>query len=283
MESFKFLKIRNVPSPSRGTPFSAGIDFYVPYGLTANEMAAKQPVKGQIQILANEVTGEIKKYIIHPGKRILIPSGIKAKMPKGYCGIFFNKSGVASRAGVIVGSCVVDSDYQGEIHLSIMNVSDEPLNLLPGTKLTQMLIVPESICDVEEVNSLEDLYDEETVRGEGGFGSTGTSAETQTETPAEMPAETEEPVELQTETIPETSSAKKPAKTKAIKKSSKSSSLKKSTKSTSKKKSKVSKKTEPNTDESDVLSVDKCREIEALVDQADPNVSPEELLKNSMK
>lgn len=280
MESFKFLKIRNVPSPSRGTSFSAGIDFYVPYGLTANEMAAKQPVKGQIQILANEVTGEIKKYIIHPGKRILIPSGIKAKMPKGYCGIFFNKSGVASRAGVIVGSCVVDSDYQGEIHLSIMNVSDEPLNLLPGTKLTQMLIVPESICDVEEVNSLEDLYDEETVRGEGGFGSTGTSAESQTETliepPAEPPAET---VELQAETISETSSAKKPAKTKAIKKSS----LKKSTKSASKKKSKVSKKTEPNNDEPDVLSVDKCREIEALVDQADPNVSPEELLKNSMK
>lgn len=275
MESFKFLKIRNVPSPSRGTPFSAGIDFYVPYGLTANEMAAKQPVKGQIQILANEVTGEIKKYIIHPGKRILIPSGIKAKMPKGYCGIFFNKSGVASRAGVIVGSCVVDSDYQGEIHLSIMNVSDEPLNLLPGTKLTQMLIIPESICDVEEVNSLEDLYDEETVRGEGGFGSTGTSAETQTETPVE----TEEPVELQTETISETISAKKPAKTKAIKKSS----LKKSTKSASKKKSKVSKKTEPNNDEPDVLSVDKCREIEALVDQADPNVSPEELLKNSME
>lgn len=279
MESFKFLKIRNVPSPSRGTPFSAGIDFYVPYGLTANEMAAKQPVKGQIQILANEVTGEIKKYIIHPGKRILIPSGIKAKMPKGYCGIFFNKSGVASRAGVIVGSCVVDSDYQGEIHLSIMNVSDEPLNLLPGTKLTQMLIVPESICDVEEVNSLEDLYDEETIRGEGGFGSTGTSAETLTETPVETLAETEEPVELQTETIHETSSAKKPAKTKAIKKSS----LKKSTKSASKKKSKVSKKTEPNNDEPDVLSVDKCREIEALVDQADPNVSPEELLKNSMK
>lgn len=279
MESFKFLKIRNVPSPSRGTPFSAGIDFYVPYGLTANEMAAKQPVKGQIQILANEVTGEIKKYIIHPGKRILIPSGIKAKMPKGYCGIFFNKSGVASRAGVIVGSCVVDSDYQGEIHLSIMNVSDEPLNLLPGTKLTQMLIVPESICDVEEVNSLEDLYDEETVRGEGGFGSTGTSAETPTETQTETPAETEEPVELQAETISETSSAKKPAKTKAIKKSS----LKKAAKSASKKKSKVSKKTESNNDEPDVLPVDKCREIEALVDQADPNVSPEELLKNSMK
>lgn len=279
MESFKFLKIRNVPSPSRGTPFSAGIDFYVPYGLTANEMAAKQPVKGQIQILANEVTGEIKKYVIHPGKRILIPSGIKAKMPKGYCGIFFNKSGVASRAGVIVGSCVVDSDYQGEIHLSIMNVSDEPLNLLPGTKLTQMLIVPESICDVEEVNSLEDLYDEETVRGEGGFGSTGTSAEI----PAETLAEIEEPVNLQTETISETSSAKKPAKTKAIKKSSKSSALKKSTKSASKKKSKALKKVEPNTDEPDVLSVDKCREIEALVDQADPNISPEELLKSSMK
>lgn len=279
MESFKFLKIRNVPSPSRGTPFSAGIDFYVPYGLTANEMAAKQPVKGQIQILANEVTGEIKKYIIHPGKRILIPSGIKAKMPKGYCGIFFNKSGVASRAGVIVGSCVVDSDYQGEIHLSIMNVSDEPLNLLPGTKLTQMLIVPESICDVEEVNSLEDLYDEETVRGEGGFGSTGTSAETWTETPAE----TEESVELQAEAIPETSSAKKPAKTKATKKSSKGSTLKKTAKSTSKKKQKVSKKAELNNDEPDVLSVDKCREIETLVDQADPDISPEELLKNSMK
>lgn len=186
MEALRFCKTRNVQSPTRGTPYSAGIDFYVPFELTANEMSAKQPVKGQIQILADSTTGVISKYVIHPGKRILIPSGIKVKMPKGYCGIFFNKSGVAAKSGVIVGSCVVDSDYQGEVHLSIINTSDESLNLFPGTKLVQMLVVPESICDIQEVGSVDELYGEEvTDRGTGGFGSTGTTAQATTEVVSE--------------------------------------------------------------------------------------------------
>ena len=240
MEALRFCKTRNVQSPSRGTPNSAGIDFYVPFELTANEMSAKQPVKGQIQILADSITGVISKYVIHPGKRILIPSGIKVKMPKGYCGIFFNKSGVAAKSGVIVGSCVVDSDYQGEVHLSIINTSDESLNLFPGTKLVQMLVVPESICEIQECFSVNELYgDEVTDRGTGGFGSTGTTA---VEEKKEVPAPEKKVVE-----------AKQPAKQPAKKPANK----------------KASKKVSPSDFKEVSMTADDCARIEAMVDSMD--------------
>ena len=144
----KLAKIRNVKTPTRGTIGSAGIDFYVPDDYPSNLCT------------------------IEPGDRFFIPSGIKANVPEGFALIAMNKSGVAMKKGLMVGACVVDSDYQGEIHLHLINASNNSVSIEPGDKLTQFLLVPVNHCSVELVD-VDDLFDEESSRGSGGFGSTG--------------------------------------------------------------------------------------------------------------
>lgn len=144
----KISKIRDVKTPVRGTPLSAGLDFFVP----------------------NDFPGD---HFLIPGDAINIPSGIKVKVPHGFALVFMNKSGVAVKKGLQVGACVVDEDYQGEVHLHIRNISPDVQVIKPGEKLVQALLIPVDYCDVEVVET-EDLYEEETQRGTGGFGFTGT-------------------------------------------------------------------------------------------------------------
>ncbi len=144
----KITKIRNVKTPKRGTEGSAGIDFFVPDDYPTNLCS------------------------VNPGERFFIPSGIKANVPNGYALIAMNKSGVALKKGLMVGACVVDSDYQGEIHLHLVNTSDSNVTIEPGEKLTQFLLIPVNHCAVEVVDP-DDLFDNESERGAGGFGSTG--------------------------------------------------------------------------------------------------------------
>ena len=141
----KISKVRDVKTPIRGTANSAGIDFFVPTGI-------------------QETLG--------PGKSCLIPSGIKANVPEGHALIAFNKSGVALKKSLFVGACVVDEDYQGEIHLHVVNVGAESVVVEPGEKLVQLVLVPVFYDIIEEV-SQEMLFSEPTKRGSGGFGSTG--------------------------------------------------------------------------------------------------------------
>lgn len=154
----KVSRIKDVKMPTRGTSASAGIDFYTPNSMLTTELLA--------------------------GESALIPSGIKARLPQGYALIAFNKSGVATKQGLQVGACVVDEDYQGEIHLHVTNVGTEATTIEPGQKLVQMVLVPVSYEGVVEVPEA-DLYKVEepetpempryiqSERGEGGFGSTG--------------------------------------------------------------------------------------------------------------
>ena len=144
----KIAKIRKVKTPTRGTIGSAGIDFYVPDDYPSNLCT------------------------IEPGDRYFIPSGIKANVPDGYALIAMNKSGVSMKKGLMVGACVVDSDYQGEIHLHLINASSNSVTIKPGDKLTQFLLVPVNHCEVE-LTDADNLFEEETTRGTGGFGSTG--------------------------------------------------------------------------------------------------------------
>ena len=110
---------------------------------------------------------------LKPGESVLIPSGIKAQVPKGHALIAFNKSGVATKKGLQVGACVVDEDYQGEIHIHLTNVSNNETYISQGDKIVQFLLVP--ICyDAPELVNPEDLFDGVSDRGTGGFGSTGT-------------------------------------------------------------------------------------------------------------
>ena len=85
----------------------------------------------------------------------------------------FNKSGIATKYQLQVGACVVDEDYQGEIHLHVMNVGKEVVILKPGMKLVQGLVMPVFYDGVEVLESEDELFPQSTERGQGGFGSTG--------------------------------------------------------------------------------------------------------------
>ena len=141
----KFSKIKEVKSPNRGTDNSAGIDFYIPVGYDQKVL---------------------------PGESAIIPTGIKVDIPNGTMLQVCNKSGIASKTGMIVGAEIIDSDYQGEMHMNLWNVSNKTVILSAGTKLVQMILIPILLPEVEEV-ALEDLFTNETERGSGGFGSTG--------------------------------------------------------------------------------------------------------------
>lgn len=142
----KFCKIRDVKSPQRGHETDAGIDFFIP--------------------------NDYEPVDIFPHDSINIPSGIKAKVPHGYALIAFNKSGVATKLGLDVGACVVDEGYQGEIHLHLTNTTNHFVKLEKGQKIVQFILLPVNYEEVEEVSE-EELFDSESERGEGGFGSTG--------------------------------------------------------------------------------------------------------------
>lgn len=145
----KIAKVRDVKTPTRGTSKSAGLDFYIP----------KDFNNGQV-------------YELSPHKRVLIPSGIKASIPEGFMLEVKNKSGICTSTGLVVGANIVDEDYQGEMHLHVINTSEETVNIIPDTKIVQMILVPVSYESVEEVPESE-LFTAVTDRGEGGFGHTG--------------------------------------------------------------------------------------------------------------
>ena len=109
---------------------------------------------------------------ILPGESVLIPSGIKVNVPSGFALVAFNKSGIATRKGLQVGACVVDCGYQGEVHFHLTNSGGPACQIAPGDKIIQFLLLPLGSPELEEVSD-EVLYNEETSRGQGGFGSTG--------------------------------------------------------------------------------------------------------------
>jgi dUTP pyrophosphatase len=148
MKEIKIFKTREVKTPHRGSPLSAGIDFFVPEQFTS--------------------------VTLEPHDDVLIPSGIKVKLPDGYALVGNNKSGVATKKRLIYGACVIDEDYQGEIHLHLINVGKNPVTINPGDKILQFLLEKQEYAGVIEVTSEEELFGGElTERGEGGFGSTG--------------------------------------------------------------------------------------------------------------
>ena len=145
----EIAKVRNVKTPTRGTVGSAGIDFYVPEDYPEDLCS------------------------IEPGERFLIPSGIKVDVPDGFMMVALEKSGVALKKSLIIGAKVIDSDYQGEIHLHLINAGTKKANIKRGEKLVQFVLVPASHCPIIERNP-EELYSSISERGTGGFGSTGT-------------------------------------------------------------------------------------------------------------
>lgn len=136
-------KTKNVKTPQIGTDGSAGIDFFVP--------------------------NDFETTIVEPQHDIKINLGIVTEFKKGYALIAYNKSGIATKHKLIVGACVVDSDYRGDIHAHLINTGVEPVLIEPGMKIVQFILQPyikPNIIELEEKPG-------DTERGAGGFGSTG--------------------------------------------------------------------------------------------------------------
>lgn len=166
----KVSLIRTVKAPVRGTKLSAGIDFFVP---EFNEKFVSDLIEKNnfIGETFEEISNRLS-FTLNPNERILIPSGIKVNfegLPKAL--IAFNKSGIAVKKGLDVLACVVDQDYQGEVHINLVNISNKSVTIFQDEKIAQFIIMPIFYEDIEVVE-IENLYKSKTERGDGGFGST---------------------------------------------------------------------------------------------------------------
>ena len=146
-KKMRILKTKNVKTPTRGTSYSAGIDFYVP--------------------------NDFETVVLKPNEDVLIPSGIKARIPQGYALVAYNKSGVSTKKKLAVGACVVDEDYTGEIHIHLFNAGRNDVKIEAGEKIVQFILQPVFYDIIEEVSTESTLWEGMiTERGTGGFGST---------------------------------------------------------------------------------------------------------------
>lgn len=143
----RIQKTRQVKTPTRSHQYDAGLDFYIPDDMPW------------------------ATYTIWPGTQLLIPTGIKADIPEGFALFCFERSSMATK-GLICGARVCDAEYQGEIHMHVMNPTKNEVSIKPGQKLAQFILMPVMNTEVIVITD-RPLYDEVTDRGEGGFGSTG--------------------------------------------------------------------------------------------------------------
>ncbi len=130
--------------PTYGTQYSAGADLYA--------------------VADSDIT-------IKPHETFLIHTGLSVEIPEGYAGLIYARSGLASKKGLAPANKVgvVDSDYRGEVMVALHNHGEKEQTILHGERIAQLVIAP--FLKAEFILS-EELT--ETVRGEGGFGSTGT-------------------------------------------------------------------------------------------------------------
>lgn len=141
--TIEFKKLNeNAVTPTFGTEFSAGADLY-------------------------SVEEEV---VINPGETKFIGTGLATAIPVGTVGLIYARSGLACKKGLAPANKVgvIDSDYRGEIKVALHNHGTEPQTVLKGERVAQMVITPYFAVDYVEVEGLSN-----TVRGEGGFGSTG--------------------------------------------------------------------------------------------------------------
>lgn len=111
---------------------------------------------------------------IAPMERALIPTGIAIELPDaGHVALLFARSSLGVKRGLSLpnGVGVIDSDYRGEIHVALVNLSGEPVEIYTGERIAQLVITPVTQVLPVEVKELG-----QTQRGEGGFGSTGLTA-----------------------------------------------------------------------------------------------------------
>ena len=108
--------------------------------------------------------------VLKPLERILVPTGISIELPVGYEAQVRPRSGLATKKGITIINSpgTVDADFRGELRVSLVNLSSEPFELVPGERIAQMVVARHERVEWEDVEVLS-----ETERGSGGWGSTG--------------------------------------------------------------------------------------------------------------
>ncbi|MBE5921882.1 MAG: dUTP diphosphatase [Lachnospiraceae bacterium] len=108
---------------------------------------------------------------IAPAETLLVKTGLAMEIPEGYAGLIYARSGLASKKGLAPANKVgvVDADYRGELMVALHNHSAKEAIVEPGERIAQLVITPFLTANWVEADALSD-----TVRGAGGFGSTGT-------------------------------------------------------------------------------------------------------------
>lgn len=149
-EEVRIFKVReNSKLPVRAHPTDAGMDlFYCP-------------------------DGGVKFTTLLPGESKLFSTGLKIQVPSNHMLQIMNKSGIASKRSLIVGACVVDEGYTGEVFVNLHNIGKHTQIIEAGNKLAQGVFVKIEKPPFKVVKNSEDLYGEVTSRGSGSLGSTG--------------------------------------------------------------------------------------------------------------
>lgn len=109
-------------------------------------------------------------HVLAPGERALVGTGFAIALPPSCEGQIRPRSGLAARHGITVLNApgTVDADYRGEVKVLLINLGNEPVEIAAGDRIAQLVVAPVSRLELVEVEVLP-----ETVRGTGGFGSTG--------------------------------------------------------------------------------------------------------------
>jgi dUTPase len=155
---------------------NAGVDFFIPNKTDLFVKAFNE--KNAAANATLDVTDQGQTIIrIMPHGRVNIPSGVRSFIPSNVALEAQNKSGIATKYGLVYGASVVDANYMGIIHLSLLNTTSKTIDLPLGTKIVQFLPRVIDISPIEVYNnmSLDEFYKdfEFSNRGEGAFGSTG--------------------------------------------------------------------------------------------------------------
>ena len=115
--------------------------------------------------------GSDGSYSLGPGSSCLLSTGLKVEVPRDHMLEIKNKSGVAFKRQLLVGACVVDAGYDGEVFVNLHNIGTSTQTIEPGQKIAQAVLTPIITCGIEEVG--EDRLNDNSSRQAGGFGSTG--------------------------------------------------------------------------------------------------------------
>ena len=129
------------------------------------------PERGSAYAAGYDLFADIQEtVVIKPHETKMIGTGLAMEIPEGYFGGVFARSGLSAKEGLRPANCVgvVDADYRGEVKVALHNDGEVVREIRPGQKIAQLVVVPFLSVEFDEVKELS-----ETVRGVGGFGSTG--------------------------------------------------------------------------------------------------------------